>query len=132
VGTGFLIGLLGLLELNFLSSLYIFYISPLAICRLVKIFSQYLLHCFCLVDSVLSPTETFHFHKTHSSVVDLSVWDIRLLVKKLSLVPMQLRLFLLFSSTSFSSSKFMFRSLISLNMCIAHGKKHGSICIFYF
>jgi hypothetical protein len=65
-----LIGLLGLLVSNLLSSLYILDISPLLDSGLVKILSQSV-GFFCPTDGVLCLREAFHFMRSHLSIADL-------------------------------------------------------------
>jgi hypothetical protein len=59
----FLIGLFGILEVSFLSSLYILDISPLLDVGWVKIFFPICSLLICLIDSVLCFTEAFQFHE---------------------------------------------------------------------
>jgi len=67
----FLIGLFGSLESNFLSSLYIFDISPLSDVGLVKIFSQSVGCHFVLMTVSFALQKLCNFMRSHLSILDL-------------------------------------------------------------
>jgi hypothetical protein len=67
----FLIGLFGSLESNFLSSLYIFDISPLSDVGLVKIFSQSVGCHFVLLTMSFALQKLCNFMRSHLSILDL-------------------------------------------------------------
>ena len=65
----FLIGLFGCLESNFLSSLYILYISPLLDVGLVKIFSQSVGCLFVLLTVSFALKKLCNFMRSNLSIV---------------------------------------------------------------
>jgi hypothetical protein len=67
----FIIGLVGLLVSNFLSSLSVLYISPLSDEGLVKILSPFVGCCFVLLTVSFALQRLFSFMKSHLSIVDL-------------------------------------------------------------
>jgi hypothetical protein len=67
----FLIGLFGFLESIFLSSLYVFDISPLSDAALVKIFSQSVGCYFALLTMSFAVQKLCSFMRFHLSIVDL-------------------------------------------------------------
>ena len=67
----FLIGLFGVLESNFLSSLYILDTCPLSDVGLVKVFSQSVGCSFVLLTVSFALQKLFGFMKCHLSVVEL-------------------------------------------------------------
>ena len=92
----FLIGLFGLLVSAFLSSLQILDTSPLSDVWLVKILSQ-----FVLITMSFALQKLCSFMRSHLSILDLRIWAISILSRKLSPIPMCSRVFLtLFYETS--------------------------------
>ena len=66
--------------------------------------------------------------RSHLLIVDLSVWTIGVLFRKLSVVPMCSRILPSFSSVSVTG--FMLSSFMHLNLSFVWGDRYGSICIF--
>jgi hypothetical protein len=68
--------------------------------------------------------------RSHLSIVDLRAWAIGVLLRKLSSVPMTLRLFSIFHSFRFGVSSFILVSLNHLDVSFVQDDNYGSICIF--
>jgi hypothetical protein len=66
---------------------------------------------------------------SHFSILDLTAQAVAVLFRKISPVPVYLRVFPTFSSINFSVSGFMWRSLIYLHLSFVQGDKNGSIRI---
>jgi hypothetical protein len=98
------IHLFGSLESSFLSSLYLLDISLVSDVGLVKIFSQSVGCHFVLMTVSFALQKFFNFMRSHLSIVDLRVWVIGVLFRKISPVPMCLWFFPNFSSNRFSVS----------------------------
>jgi hypothetical protein len=99
----FKIGLFGFLESNFLSSLYIFDISPLFDLVLVKIFSQSVGGLFVLLTVSFASQKFCNFMRSYLSILDLTAHAIAVLFRNFS--PMRSsRLFSTFSSLRFNVS----------------------------
>jgi hypothetical protein len=111
----------------FLSDLYILDISILLDVGLVKIFSQYVVCCFVLLTAFFVLQKLFRFMRYHLLIIGLRGYTIGVLFRKLSSVPMHLRLFPTFSSIRLSVFDFMLRSLIHLNISFVQGDRYGSI-----
>jgi hypothetical protein len=97
------------LESIFLSSLYILDISPLLDLGLIKILSQSVGVLFVLLTVSFALQRLYNFMRSHLSSLDLTAQAIVVLFRKISPVPISLRLFPNFSSISFSVSGFMWR-----------------------
>ena len=69
------------------------------------------------------------FMRSHLSIFDLRARTIGVLFRKFLPVPMSSRLFLTFSSITFSVSGFMLRALIHLDLSFVQGDKYGSVFI---
>ncbi|MBV2150903.1 DUF3704 domain-containing protein [Sphingobium sp. AS12] len=124
----FLIGLFGVLETSFLSSLYILEISPLSDVGLVNIFSQSVGCRFVLLTVSFALQKLLSFRRSHLLIVDLSVCATGVMFRKQSPVPINSRVFPTLSSNRFSVAGFMLRSLIHLDLSFVHGDRYGSIC----
>ena len=122
-------GLFEILKSSFLSSLYILVISSLSDLGLVKILSQSVGDLFVLLTVPFAFQKLCYFVRSHLSVLDLTAQDIAVLFRNFSPVPISSRLFLTFSSISFSVSGFMWSSLIHLDLPLVQGDKNGSIHI---
>jgi hypothetical protein len=70
-----------------------------------------------------------NFVRSHLSFVGLRTWDIGVLFRKFSPVPMCLRLFPTFSYIRLNVSRFILRSLIHLYLTFVQCDRYGSICI---
>jgi hypothetical protein len=114
-GPHFLIGLFGLLECNFLSSLYILDISPLSDVGLVKVFSQSDGYLFALLTVSFDLKMFCNFMRSHLLIPDLIAQAIGLF-RNFSPVAICLRLFPTFYSINFSACTFMWCSLIQLHL----------------
>jgi hypothetical protein len=117
------------LKSNFLSSLYILYISPLSDLGLVKTFYQSVGYRFVLLTVFFALQKLCNFMKSHLSILDLTPQDIAVLFRNFFLVPIFLRLFPTFFSLCFNVSGFMWSSLIHLNLRFVQGNKKGPILI---
>ena len=126
----FLIGLFGLLVSNFLSSLNTLDIRPLLDVELMEILSQSVAAHFVLLRVSFVLQKLFSFLRSHLLIVGLGTWGIRVQFRKLFLILMGSRLFPNFSSTAFSASSFMLRSLVYLDLRSVQDDKYRSICIF--
>ena len=122
-------GLFEFPESSFLSSLYIWDISPLSDLRLVKILSQSVGGLLVLLTVSFALQKLCNFMRSHLSILDLRAQAIAVLVRNFPPVPISLRLFPTFSSISFSVSGFMWRSLIDLDLRFVQGYKNESIHI---
>jgi hypothetical protein len=111
-----------------LSSLYELDISSLLDGGLVKIFTQSVDCSSVLLTVSFALQKLCNFMRSYLSIVDLETQAIGVLFRKISPVPMCLRLFPTISSISFSVSGFMWRSLIHLDSRFAHGDKNGLMC----
>jgi hypothetical protein len=117
------------LESSFLSSFYILDISLLSDLGLVKILSQSVVGLFVLLTVSFALEKLYNFITSHLSILDLAVQAIVVLFRKISPVPISLRLFPTPSSINFSVSNVMWRSLIHLDLSFVQGDKNGSIHI---
>ena len=123
--TQFLIVLFGLLVLNFLSSLCIFYNSPLLDVVLVKIFS----HSVACILFYGWYALLFSFMRSYLLIIDFSAWAMSVLFRKLSPVPMHSWLFPIFYSIGLSVSSFILSFLVPLTWVLGR-VINGSICMF--
>jgi hypothetical protein len=128
----FLIGLFGILESNFLSSLNILDISPLSDLGFVKIFSQYVGWHFVLFTVFFALETLCNFMRSHLLILDLTAQAIGVLFRNLSPVPIYSRIFTTFSSISFTVSGFMWSSSNHLDLSFVQGDKNGSIHILLY
>ena len=94
-----------------------------------RFFSQSVGCWFVLLTWSFALQKLFCFVRSHLSIPDLEAWTIEVLFRKLSLVPMSLRLFPTFSSIRFSESIFVLRSLIHLDIIFVEEDMYGPICI---
>jgi hypothetical protein len=108
----FSMGLFDFLESTFLSSSYIFDISPLSDLGLEKIFSKSVDGLFVLLTVSFALQKLCNVMRSHLSILDLIAQAIAVLFRKFPPVPISLRLFPTFSSISFNVSGFMWSSLI--------------------
>jgi hypothetical protein len=115
-----LIGFLSLFLSNILSSLCILDIRPLLDRGLVKILFQSV-GCFFVYWHCPLPHRNYSVSWGPISIVDVRVWAIGVLFRKLFSVPMCSRLFPMLSSIRFSVSSFMFRSLTHLDLSFVQG-----------
>jgi hypothetical protein len=110
-----LIGLLGSLECNFLSSLYILDISPLSDVGLVQMFSQNVCAILSFWQHPLT-YKAFQFYGVPlDNVFGPTAWVIGVLYTNISPVPMCLRFFTALCCIRFSVSCFMWRSFSDLD-----------------
>jgi hypothetical protein len=126
----FLMGLFEFLESSLLSSFYILDISPLSDLGLVKILSQSVGGLFVLLTVSFALQKLCNFMRSHLSILDLTMQVIAVLFRNFSPVPISSRLFPTFSSSNFSVSGLMWRSLIHLYLSFLQGDKNGIIHIF--
>ena len=122
-------GLFDFLESTFLSSLYILDISSLLDLGLVRIFPQSVGGLFVLLKVSFALQKICSFMRSHFTILNLTMQAICLLFRNFSPVPISLRLFPIFSSTSFSVSDFMWSSLIHLLLTLVQGDRNGLIHI---
>ena len=125
----FLIELFGLFVSKFFSSLYILNIILLSDVGLVKIYAEFVGCHFVLLTVCFALQKFFSFKRSHQSFVVLSTSATGFLFRKLSPVPMILRLSSTLSVIRYSVSGFMLRSLIHLDLSFVQGDKYGFICI---
>ena len=124
----FLIGLLGLLVSNFLSSLYILDISPILDVWLMKILYKSVASHFDLLRVSFVLQKLFSFMRSHLLIVVLRTWATRVLLQKLFLILMCSKLFPNFSSIGFIVFRFMWRSVNYFHLSFVQGDKDRSIC----
>jgi hypothetical protein len=125
-------GLFEFLEFSFLSSSYIVDISPLSDLGLVKILSQSVGGLFSNCQYLL-PYRSFTI--LCHPICRFLILQHRPLLFCLGFffpVPISSRVFPTFSSTNFSVSGFMWRSLIHLDLSFVQGDKNGSIPILQY
>ena len=109
--------IIGLLISSFFRSLCTLKINPLLDFGLGKIFSHFIGFNFALLMVSLALQKLFSFMRSHLLIVNLSACAISVLLRKLIPVPVHLRLFLTFSSTSFSVSGFKDFDSLRLEFC---------------
>ena len=112
-----------------MSSLYILNIGPLSDVGLVKIFSQSVGWYFVLIRVSFALQKLFSCKRSYLSIADLRAWATGLHFRKLSPLPLCLRIVPTFSSVRLSISGFMLGSLIHLDLRFVHCDTYGSICI---
>ena len=125
----FLMGLFDFMESTFLSSLYLLDIIPLYDLVWVKILSQSVGGLFVVLTVSFALQKLCNYMRSHLSILDLTAQGIAVLFRNSSPVPISSRLFLTFSSISFSVSGFMWSSLIHLDLTLVQGDRNGSIHI---
>jgi hypothetical protein len=107
-------------------------IRPLLDIGLVKIFSQSVDCLFVLLIVSFALQKLLGFMRSHLSIVDLRAWANGVLFRKFSLCQCVQGYYPTFFSVRFSTSGFMWRSLIHLDLCFVQGDKNGSIRILFF
>ena len=124
----FSIGLFGVLETSFLSSLYILEISHLSDVGLVNIFSQSVGCHFVLLTVSFALQKLLRFRRFHLLIVDLSVCATGVIFRKHFPVTINSIVFPTLSPNSFSVAVFMLRSLIHSELSFGQGNRLGSTC----
>jgi hypothetical protein len=102
-------------------------ISPLSDLGLVKILPQSVGGLFVLLTVSFALQKLCNFMRSHLSILHLTTQAIAVLFRNFSSVPIPSRLFLTFSSISFSVSGFNASSLIHLDMSFVQGDKNRPI-----
>ena len=97
-------------------------------CRLVEYLFPIRRLLFCPIDSVFDLQKIFSFMSSHFSIVDLRAWDVAAHFRKSFTVSLS-RIFPTFSSSKFSVSNLMLRSLVCVNLTFVQGDNCGPICI---
>jgi hypothetical protein len=86
--------------------------------------------CFVLMTVCFALHTLCNFMRSHLPIVDLRVWAIGVLFRKLASVPMSSRLFPTFCSIRFCLFPFMLRSLIQLDLSSVQSDRYDPICNF--